>query len=101
MFFAEDETLMKPIMCAWGFTLFRVLLFRNGIFHPSMLSAVASHPLAERGDFFGMWDEGRSYEVSNLCVCGDFVAGVSRIYFISVWNWKTGQLVSDQVRISN
>ncbi|KAF8502694.1 hypothetical protein F5888DRAFT_1631797 [Russula emetica] len=56
----------------------------------------ASHPLAERDVHFGMWDEGDCCsDVSNLCVCGDFVAGVRRVYFISVWNWKTGQLVSD------
>lgn len=38
--------------------------------------------------------------VSNLCICGDFVAGVTRASFISVWNWKTGQLVFEKVRIS-
>jgi hypothetical protein len=36
--------------------------------------------------------------VFNLCVCGDYVAAGTRLYFISVWNWKTGDLVSDQVR---
>jgi len=47
-----------------------------------------------------MWkgDLNRSFDVFNLCVCGDYVAAGTRIYFISVWNWKTGALVSDQVR---
>lgn len=81
-----------------------MLLFRDGIFYPYMLSSQASHPLAERGEYFVGFkscDGGCCYKISNLCVCGDFVAGVSRVYFISVWNWKTGQLVSDQVPIPN
>lgn len=67
-----------------------------------MLSAQASHPLVKHGGNFGI-EGGGSWgsNVFNLCVCGDFVAGVARFFFISVWNWKTGQLVSNQVRISN
>ena len=88
-------------MCAWGLTLSAVLLFRDGIFNPCMLSSQASHPLAESG-CFAMWDGGhwRTNNVSNLCVCGDFVAAVTRVFFISVWNWKTGELIFDQVRVS-
>ena len=91
---------MKPIMCGLGFTLFWVLLFRDGIFYPCMLSAEVSHPLGEHGGYFGMEVGGWDSIVADLCVCGDFVAGITRVFFISVWNWKTGQLVSDQVRIS-
>ena len=87
-------------MCAWGFALSWTLLFRDGIFYPRMLSSQVLHPHAERGEFFGMWDGGAWCDVSNLCVYGDFVAGVARKFLISVWNWKTGQLVFDEVRIS-
>ncbi|KAI0270920.1 hypothetical protein BGY98DRAFT_1008884 [Russula aff. rugulosa BPL654] len=77
-----------------------IYLTSDGIFYPCMLSSQASHPLAEGGGYFGMWDGvGWRTDVANLCVCGDFVAGVTRIYFISVWNWKTGQLVSDRHHI--
>lgn len=57
------------------------------------------HPLTEHEGFFDMWNGSRRFDIFNLCVCGDFVAAGTRIFFISVWNWKTGQLVSDQVRI--
>lgn len=92
---------MKPITCGWGFTLFGVLLFRDGLFYPCMLSVGASHPLAEHGGYFGKDVGGWCSDTADLCVCGDSVAGITRVFFISVWNWKTGQLVFDQVRIAN
>ena len=92
--------IMKPIMCA-RLPFLGVLLSRDGIFYPCMLSSGSSHPLAEHGGYFHMWHGDRCPDVFNLCIYGDFVAVVSRVYFITVWNWKTGQLVSDQVRISN
>ena len=33
-------------------------------------------------------------------MCGDFVASGARIHFISVWNWKTGHLISEKVSIN-
>jgi hypothetical protein len=98
-FFVENET--DHVRVGFG-----ALLFRDGIFYPCTLSSQASHPLAERGRYFGMWGDDAHWriDVSNLfdlCVCGDFVAGVTRVFFISVWNWKTGELVFDQVRISD
>ena len=46
-----------------------------------------------------MWNLSRIDDAFIPCVYGDFVAVATVVYFISVWNWKTGQLVSEQVRI--
>ncbi|KAI0298773.1 hypothetical protein B0F90DRAFT_1730927 [Multifurca ochricompacta] len=77
----------------------------DGTFHACMLSSGAAHPLVEHEGFFKMWSASRRFDVSNLSVCGDYVAAVTRTYFISVWNWKTGDLVSDlkvsEVRFSS
>jgi hypothetical protein len=99
-FFAENETDHVRV----GVYPFGGILFRNRNFYPCILSSGASHPLAERGTYFGACDTSSYFwdcDTSSLCVCGDFVAGIRNIYFISVWNWKTGQHVSDQVRIFN
>ncbi|KAI9437286.1 hypothetical protein H4582DRAFT_1959061 [Lactarius indigo] len=64
------------------------------------LSTDVVHPLVDGHlGSFKMWkgDLNRSFDVFNLCICGDYVAAGTRIYFISVWNWKTGVLVSDQI----
>ena len=62
------------------------------------LSTDAIHPLVEHAGFFSLWKNGsRRCDVFNLAVCGDYVAAGTRVYFISAWNWKTGQLVSEQV----
>jgi hypothetical protein len=71
---------------------------RDRKFHACTLSTGAVHPLVEHEGFFNLWHGTRNFDVFNLCVCGDYVAAGTRIYFISVWNWKTGRLVSDQVR---
>jgi len=34
------------------------------------------------------------------CICGDYVAGETRTCNITIWNWKTGALVSDQVEFT-
>ncbi|KAF8461324.1 hypothetical protein DFH94DRAFT_789658, partial [Russula ochroleuca] len=47
--------------------------------------------------FFCMWNQSRHDEVFIPCVYGDFIAVATVVYFISVWNWKTGQQVSEQV----
>lgn len=64
------------------------------------LSTDVVHPLVDgHSGGFKMWkgNLNRSFDVFNLCVCGDYVAAGTRIYFISVWNWKTGVIVSDQI----
>ncbi|KAH9053100.1 hypothetical protein EDB87DRAFT_291004 [Lactarius vividus] len=64
------------------------------------LSTNVVHPLVDgHSGIFKMWkgNMNRSFDVFNLCVCGDYVAAGTRIYFISVWNWKTGVIVSDQI----
>ncbi|KAH9020210.1 hypothetical protein EDB85DRAFT_2005376 [Lactarius pseudohatsudake] len=64
------------------------------------LSTNVVHPLVDgHSGGFKMWkgNLNRSFDVFNLCVCGDYVAAGTRIYFISVWNWKTGVIVSDQI----
>ncbi|KAI9451467.1 hypothetical protein BJY52DRAFT_1297672 [Lactarius psammicola] len=64
------------------------------------LSTGVVHPLVVGHEgSFKMWkgNLNRSFGVFNLSVCGDYVAAGTRIYFISVWNWKTGALVSDQI----
>jgi hypothetical protein len=77
---------------------FRALLsVRDCAFYVRTLSTGAVHPLVEHEGFFNMWNGSRRFDVFNVCVCGDFVAAGTRVYFISVWNWKTGQLVCDQV----
>jgi len=79
---------------------FRALLsVRDCAFYVRTLSTGAVHPLVEHEGFFNLWNGSRRFDVFNVCVCGDFVAAGTRVYFISVWNWKTGQLVCDQVRL--
>ena len=49
---------------------------------------------------FKLW-EGNSSLSSNvydLHVRGDYIAANANVSFISIWNWKTGALVSYQVR---
>ncbi|KAI9508980.1 hypothetical protein F5148DRAFT_1367474 [Russula earlei] len=65
-------------------------------FYVCTLSTAAVHSLVEHAGSFSMWNGSRRGDVFNLCVHGDFVAAGTRVYFISVWNWKTGQFVSDQ-----
>jgi hypothetical protein len=72
---------------------------RDDMFHACTLSTGAVHPLAEHGGSFRSWNGSWRFDPVNLCLCGDFVAACTRAYFISVWNWKTGQFVSDQVRV--
>ena len=65
------------------------------------LSTGVVHPLVVgHSGCFKMWEGSsiRSLNVFDVCVCGDYVAAGTHVFFISVWNWKTGALVSDQVR---
>ena len=75
------------------------VFIRDGAFHVRTLSTGAVYPLVEHRGFFGVWNGSRRFEVFNVCVCGDFVAAGTGVSFISVWNWKTGQHVRDQVRL--
>ncbi len=91
-------TRIVPIRsCARGGLLF--LVDRDDMFHACTLSTGAVHPLAEHGGSFPSWNGSWRFDPVNICVCGDYVAAATRAYFISVWNWKTGQFVSDQVRV--
>lgn len=75
------------------------LLIRDGAFHVRKLSTGEVHQLVEHRGFFCVWNGSRRFEVFNVSVCGDFVAAGKGVNFISVWNWKTGQHVCDQVRL--
>ena len=66
-----------------------------------MLSTGAVHPLVEHEGFFNTWNGNPYFDLFDLCVCGDFVAAGTRVCFISVWNWKTGHLISAQVSINH
>ncbi|KAI0253742.1 hypothetical protein BJV78DRAFT_1280787 [Lactifluus subvellereus] len=66
-------------------------------FYACTLSTGTVHPLAEHDGFFNMWHGTRRFDVFNLRVWGDYVAAGTRVYFISVWNWKKGYIVSDQI----
>ena len=63
----------------------------TGVVHPFVVGHSGCFKLWE-----GDWD--LSSDVFDLCVKGDYIAANTRIYFISIWNWKTGELVSYQVR---
>ena len=66
-----------------------------------MLSTGGVHPLAiGHSGCFKMWEgnPSLSFDVFGLCVCGDYIASGTWTFFISIWNWKTGALVSYQVR---
>ena len=60
------------------------------------LSTGLVHPLVVGHS--GCFNLGISSDVYDLCVRGDYIAANTRVYFISIWNWKTGKLVSYQVR---
>jgi len=66
-------------------------------FYVRVLSTGAVHPLVEHAGFFSLWKNGsRRCDVSDLTVCGDYIAAGTRVYFISAWNWKTGELISEK-----
>jgi hypothetical protein len=73
-------------------------VIRDCKFYVRALSTGAVHPLVEHAGVFTLWKNGsRRCDVSDLAVCGDYIAAGTRVYFISAWNWKTGELVSEQV----
>ena len=63
----------------------------TGVVHPLVVGHSGCFKLREG-------NSGLSSDVSDLCVKGDYIAATTRISFISIWNWKTGELVSYQVR---
>ena len=71
------------------------LSLSTGAVHPS------AHPsLIGRSGSFKAWKdnlERDDYATFMPCTCGDYVACNTRIEYITIWNWKTGALVSDQV----
>ena len=65
------------------------------------LSTGAVHPfIVGHSGCFELWEgnSGLSSNVFDLFVKGDYIAANTRRCFISIWNWKTGALVSYQVR---
>jgi hypothetical protein len=64
------------------------------------LSTGVVHPLVVgHSGCFKLWEGYRpSNNFFNLCVRGDYAAASTLRSFISIWNWKTGVLVPDQVR---
>ncbi|KAI0294189.1 hypothetical protein BC826DRAFT_353329 [Russula brevipes] len=72
----------------------------DSTFHACTLSTGAVHPLVAHGGLFNTWNGNRRFDVSCPCVYGDFVAAPTRGSLLSVWNWKTGQLISDQHTMS-
>ena len=65
------------------------------------LSTGGVHPLVVgHPGCFKLWEgnSGLSSNVDDLHVRGDYIAANANKCFISIWNWKTGELVSYQVR---
>jgi len=68
----------------------RVRSLSTGAVHPSVVGHSGS---------FKLWQDNldRFCDVFTPYVCGDYIAGKTATYYITIWNWKTGALVSDQV----
>ncbi|KAH9970663.1 hypothetical protein BJV74DRAFT_256779 [Russula compacta] len=73
-----------------------LIYFSDGAFHACTLSTGTVHPSVEHEGFISTWNGNRYFDDFDLCVCGDFVAAFARVYYIFVWNWKTGYLISEQ-----
>lgn len=71
-------------------------LFRSSRSHICSLSSGKAHPLAEHSEIVADGRNGKDINYSR--VCGDYVAARVDFGHISVWNWKTGKLVSHKVR---
>src|SRR6266404_4695565 len=73
-----------------GRTVFCVRSLSTGAVHPSVVGHSGS---------FKLWQDNLNwfYDVFTTCVCGDYVAGKTATYYITIWNWKTGALVANQV----
>jgi hypothetical protein len=89
-----DRTFLRKLITARRLDV----TFRDSTFHACTLSTGAVHPLVAHGGVFNTWNGSRRFDVSCHRVYGDFVAAHTRGNSLSVWNWKTGQLISDQVR---
>src|ERR1700761_1031878 len=64
------------------------------------LSTGVVHPfVVGHSGCFKLWEgnSGLSSDVYDPCVRGDCIAAITHLRFISIWNWKTGALVSYQV----
>ena len=71
---------------------FCVRTLSTGVVHPLVVGHSGCFKIREG-------NSNRSFNnVFNLCVRGDYLAAGTRKFFISIWNWKTGTLLSDQVR---
>ncbi len=67
----------------------RVRSLSTGAVHPSVVGHSGS---------FKLWQDNDNWtNVFTLRVCGDYVAGETRMFYTTIWNWKTGALVFDQV----
>ena len=102
---AAQDLLIYELCVIWslpyGFFFSKLSLCRDRTLSVRTLSTGVVHPLVvgHSGCFkLREGNSGLSSDVSDLCVRGDHIAATTRISFISIWNWKTGELVSYQVR---
>src|SRR6266850_1343018 len=71
--------------------------FRVKSFHVCSLLTGESHPLAQHVGVFSATNSWR-YRVGSLRICGDsFALASDQGLYISAWNWKSGQHISDFV----
>ena len=67
-------------------------------FRVCSLSLGSSHPLAQHAGVIGATSTSR-YRIGSMRVCGDnFAVACEQGLYISVWNWKSGEHISDFVR---
>jgi hypothetical protein len=79
-------SLLSPLRC-----------FRVKSFHVCSLLTGESHPLAQHVGVFSATNSWR-YRVGSLRICGDtFALASDQGLYISAWNWKSGQHISDFV----
>ena len=84
-----------------GFFFPTLSLGRDRTFSVRTLSTGVVHPfVVGHSGCFKLWEgsSGLSSDIYDLSVRGDYIAADTNICFISIWNWKTGELVSYQVR---
>jgi hypothetical protein len=93
LYVSSRFSLCSPSLTSGAMFLFH--FFRSSRFHICSLSSGKAHPSAECSEY--VTDRRNGKDVNYSRVCGDYVAARVDFGHISVWNWKTGKLVSHKV----
>jgi hypothetical protein len=88
---------MSPVLVCCQSPSSRLLYFRVKSFHVCSLSTGKSHPRAQHIGIFNATNTWQ-YRIGSMRVCGDnFAVASEQGLYISVWNWKSGEHISDFV----